>query len=76
MGNRKAMFTLLFDAASYTLLKFANDTQYLDAQPGIISVLHTCLSRAKHTGGTAVDFSSACALHCKWWWYHLTPTAP
>ncbi len=41
MGNRKAMFTLLFDAASYTLLKFAKDTQYLGAQPGIISVLHT-----------------------------------
>ena len=41
LGNRKAMFTLLFDAASYTLLKFAKNTQYLDAQPGIIAVLHT-----------------------------------
>ena len=41
MGNRKAMFTLLFDAASYTLLKFAKDPQYLGAQPGIIAVLHT-----------------------------------
>lgn len=41
MGNRKAMFTMLFDAASYTLMKFANDEKYLDAQPGIISVLHT-----------------------------------
>ncbi|MBA3582903.1 MAG: IS91 family transposase [Gammaproteobacteria bacterium] len=41
MGNRKAMFTLLFDAASYTLLKFAKDPQYLDAQPGIITILHT-----------------------------------
>ena len=41
MGNRKAMFTLLFDAASYTLLKFAKDTQYPGAQPGIIAVLHT-----------------------------------
>lgn len=41
MGNRKTMFNLLFDAASYTLLKFAKDTQYLGAQPGIIAVLHT-----------------------------------
>ncbi len=41
MGNRKAMFTLLFDAASYTLLKFAADEKYLAAQPGIIMVLHT-----------------------------------
>ena len=41
MGNRKAMFTLLFDAASYTLLKFANDDKHLGAQPGIIAVLHT-----------------------------------
>jgi hypothetical protein len=41
MGNRKAMFNLLFDAASYTLLKFAGDRNYLGAQPGIIAVLHT-----------------------------------
>ena len=41
MGNRKAMFDLLFDAASYTLLKFAADEKYLAAQPGIIMVLHT-----------------------------------
>lgn len=41
LGNRVNMFNLLFDAASYTLLKFANDDQYLGAQPGIIAVLHT-----------------------------------
>ena len=41
MGNRKAMFSLLFNAASYTLLKFAKNEKYLDAQPGIIAVLHT-----------------------------------
>jgi hypothetical protein len=35
------MFTLLFDAASYTLLKFAGNEKYLGAQPGIIAVLHT-----------------------------------
>lgn len=41
LGNRVVMFNLLFDAASYTLLKFADDDQYLGAQPGIIAVLHT-----------------------------------
>jgi hypothetical protein len=35
------MFDLLFDASSYTLLKFAKDTTYMGAQPGITSVLHT-----------------------------------
>jgi hypothetical protein len=41
MGNRTAMFNLLFDAASYTLLQFASNERYLAAQPGIIAVLHT-----------------------------------
>jgi hypothetical protein len=41
MGNRKVLFNLLFEASSYTLLKFAGDEQYLGAAPGIISVLHT-----------------------------------
>lgn len=41
MGNRKALFKLLFDASAQTLLSFANDEKYLAAKPGIISVLHT-----------------------------------
>lgn len=41
MGNRKAMFKLLFDASSYTLLKLGQDPKYLGATLGIISVLHT-----------------------------------
>jgi hypothetical protein len=41
LGNRVAMFNLLFDAAAYTLLQFAKDETYLGAQPGIIAVLHT-----------------------------------
>jgi hypothetical protein len=41
MGNRKAMFNLLFEASSYTLLQFGRDQQYLGAQVGVISVLHT-----------------------------------
>lgn len=41
LGNRVAMFNLLFEAASYTLLKFAKDDRYIGAQPGIIAVLHT-----------------------------------
>ena len=41
MGNRKTMFKLLFDAASYTLLTLAKDPKWLGATPGIISILHT-----------------------------------
>jgi hypothetical protein len=41
LGNRKALFKLLFDASAQTLLSFAKDPRYLNALPGIISVLHT-----------------------------------
>jgi len=41
LGNRKELFDLLFSATSYTLLKFSKDEQYMGAQPGITSVLHT-----------------------------------
>lgn len=41
MAYRKELFNLLFEASSYTLLKLGKDPQYLGAQPGIISVLHT-----------------------------------
>jgi hypothetical protein len=41
MGNRKAMFDLLFEASSYTLLTLSKDEKWLGATPGIISILHT-----------------------------------
>ncbi|MDQ3843667.1 MAG: IS91 family transposase [Bacteroidota bacterium] len=41
MGNRRELFNLLFEAATYTLLTFGRDGQYLGAQVGILSVLHT-----------------------------------
>ena len=41
LGHRKLLYKLLFDASSQTLLTFAKDPQYLNALPGIISVLHT-----------------------------------
>ena len=41
MGHRQLLFKLLFDASSQTLLTFARDPTYLNALPGIISVLHT-----------------------------------
>lgn len=41
LGNRKPLLKLLFDAASATLLRFAADTKYLGALPGIIAILHT-----------------------------------
>jgi hypothetical protein len=41
LGHRKLLFKLLFDASAQTLLAFAKDPLYLNALPGIISVLHT-----------------------------------
>lgn len=41
LGNRKALFKLLFDAASKTLLQFANDKKYLGASCSITTILHT-----------------------------------
>lgn len=41
MGHQKLLYKLLFDAAAQTLLLFGRDEQYLGAQTGIISVLHT-----------------------------------
>ncbi|MEJ7831006.1 MAG: transposase zinc-binding domain-containing protein [Segetibacter sp.] len=41
MGHRRILYKLLFDASSQTLLSFAADPKYLQALPGIISVLHT-----------------------------------
>ena len=41
LGNRKTMFTLLFEAASQTLLQFSGDEKYLGATCGITTVLHT-----------------------------------
>lgn len=41
MGNRKALFTLLFDSAKDTLLTFGKDEKYLGGMIGITSVLHT-----------------------------------
>lgn len=41
MGNRRAMFKLLFDAASKTLLQLATDPQWLGGKSSITSVLHT-----------------------------------
>lgn len=41
MGNRKAVFNLLFGASTYTLRKLGQDEKYLGGAPGIISILHT-----------------------------------
>ncbi len=41
MGNRKALFKLLFDAASQTLLQFAKDAKWLGAKCSITAILHT-----------------------------------
>lgn len=41
LGNRKELFTLLFEAASQALLQFAADEKYVGATGGITAVLHT-----------------------------------
>ncbi|CAN5562586.1 IS91 family transposase [soil metagenome] len=41
LGNRKALFKLLFDASSKTLLQLAKDPQWLGGKCSITSVLHT-----------------------------------
>jgi hypothetical protein len=41
LGNRTALFKLLFDAASQTLLQFARDPKYLGGKCSITTVLHT-----------------------------------
>lgn len=41
MGNRKALFSLLFEASTHTLKTLGKDEKYLGGTPGIISVLHT-----------------------------------
>jgi hypothetical protein len=41
MGNRKVVFSLLFEASTYTLRKLGQDEKHLGGTPGIISILHT-----------------------------------
>ena len=41
LGNRKAMFKLLFDASLQTLLQLAKDPQWLGGKCSITTVLHT-----------------------------------
>lgn len=41
LSNQKLLYSLLFEAASKTLLAFAMDRRFLGAEPGIIMVLHT-----------------------------------
>ncbi|MBI3235207.1 MAG: IS91 family transposase [Bacteroidetes bacterium] len=41
MGNQKALYNLLFESSAYMLKKFSDDKQYMGAQTGIVSILHT-----------------------------------
>ena len=41
LANQKLLYSLLFKAASETLLTLSQDKRYLGAEPGIIMVLHT-----------------------------------
>ena len=41
MGNRKALFGLLFEASTHTIKILGKDEKYLGGTPGVITVLHT-----------------------------------
>ncbi|MBC7866962.1 MAG: IS91 family transposase [Gloeobacteraceae cyanobacterium ES-bin-316] len=41
MGNRTALFNLLFDAGHHTINRLSADKKWLGAKPGIVSILHT-----------------------------------
>src|SRR5665647_262707 len=41
MGNRVALFNLLFDAGLHTINKLSAEKKWLGAKPGIVSILHT-----------------------------------
>ena len=41
LGNRTALFNLLFEAAHYTINTLSADDKWLGAKPGIVSILHT-----------------------------------
>jgi len=41
MGNRVALFNLLFDAGHYTINTLSADIKWLGAKPGMVSILHT-----------------------------------
>lgn len=41
MGNRVALFNLLFEASHYTLNTMGKDSKYMGGKPGIVSILHT-----------------------------------
>ena len=58
------VYNALFNAVWATLNQFGN---HEGLQMGMISVLHTCLSRAKPQGGTELLASPAPALHCTGW---------
>lgn len=40
-SNQKLLYSLMFSAASDTLIKLCRDRKYMGALPGIVSVLHT-----------------------------------
>jgi hypothetical protein len=66
LRNQKLFYTLLFRAASETLLKIAADPRHLGARIGVLAVLHTWSQNLRHhphlhclvpAGGLALDNS-------------------
>ena len=66
LRNQRAFYTLLFRAASETLLQIAADPRHLGARIGVLAVLHTWSQNLQHhphlhclvpAGGLALDNS-------------------
>ena len=66
LRNQRLFYTLLFRAASETLLKIAADPRHLGARIGVLAVLHTWSQNLRHhphlhclvpAGGLALDHS-------------------
>jgi hypothetical protein len=81
LGNREALYDLLFEASAQTLLEVAANPKHLGARVGVLAVLHTWGQQLEHHphvhcvlpgGGLACDHSGA--VEEPWRWQSCRPT--
>jgi hypothetical protein len=61
-------YTILFEASKETIETLGADPKHLGAQAGMISVLHTCLSRECNDSGVAKSDVASSYTHDSAWW--------
>lgn len=59
LRNGKLVFSMLFKAASRTLLALGDDSRRLGGRLGVTAVLHSCHAAVKHTFVTSESYSGA-----------------